>query len=106
MIWKTVGAESREDLLKNWEQYRDLALECSPLTHLSKDDPPVYMTYSNDRPVPVEKDGIHHAEFGRIFKEAADPLRVECVLKIEDRETRQNGLETFMLQTFRASKIK
>ena len=100
MIWKSVGANSMDDLLNNWEEYENLSLECSPLTHLSKEDPPVYLSYSNDRPQPITKDGIHHAEFGRIFKEAADPIGVECTFTIQSKETRQQELEEFMLKIF------
>lgn len=100
MIWKSVGAKSPEDLLHNWEEYKNLSLECSPLTHLSKEDPPVYLSYSNDRPHPITRDGIHHAEFGRIFNKAADPLGVECTFTIQSKETRQEELEKFMLKIF------
>ncbi len=100
MIWKSVGAKSSEDLLNNWEEYKNLSLECSPLTHLSKEDPPVYLSYSNDRPHPITKDGIHHAEFGRIFKEAADPIGVECTFTMQSKEARQEELEKFMQKIF------
>jgi len=100
MIWKSVGAGSPEDLFDHWEKYKELALECSPLSHLDKDDPPVYMSYSNDSPKPVTRNGIHHAEFGRIFKEAADSIGVPCIFEIQNKETRQKELEKFMLKTF------
>lgn len=100
MIWRTVGAESREDLMQHWKKYKDLSLECSPLTHLTKDDPPVYLTYSDDSPKPVTRNGIHHAEFGRILKEAADPLGVECIFDMQSSATRQDALEAFMLRIF------
>ncbi|MBT3570247.1 MAG: alpha/beta hydrolase, partial [Opitutae bacterium] len=55
MIWKTVGASSHEQLMKDWDQYKALSLECSPLTHVSKDDPPVWIRYGKPAPVPVIK---------------------------------------------------
>jgi hypothetical protein len=100
MIWRTVGAESPEDLLKHWKKYKKLSLECSPLTHLSEDDPPMYLTYSDDSPQPVTKNGIHHAEFGRILKEEADPLGVACIFDMQSNETRQAELEKFMRRIF------
>jgi len=100
MIWKTVGAQSPDELMKNWEEYKELALACSPLSYLSADDPPVYMSYSNDKPLPVASGGIHHAEFGRIFKAAADSLGIDCTFEIQSSETRQGELENFMLQRF------
>ncbi len=104
MIWKSVGANSPEDLSDHWEKYKDLSLECSPLTHLDKEDPPVYMSYSNDSPKPVTRNGIHHADFGRIFKEAADAAGVPCTFEIQSPETRQKELEKFMLKTFNKAK--
>ena len=104
MIWKSVGATSRDDLFANWLNYRDLALECSPLTHLSKDDPAIYMTYSDDSQKPITRNGIHHAEFGRILKEAADSIGVDCTFDIQSTDTRQEELEKFMLQTFNEAK--
>ncbi len=106
MIWRTVGAASRDDLFVNWEKYKDLALECSPLTHLSKDDPPVYMTYSDDSPMPITRNGIHHAEFGRILKETADSLSVDCTFDIQSAKTRQEELDKFMLRIFNESNEK
>ena len=53
MIWKTLGASSHEQLMKDWDKYKKLSLECSPLTHVSKDDPPVWIRYGKPAPVPV-----------------------------------------------------
>lgn len=100
MIWKSVGATSPKDLFDNWEKYKDLAIECSPLTHLSEDDPPIYMSYGNNNPKPITNDGIHHAEFGRILKEAADSIGVSCIFEIQDTDTRQEELEKFMFRIF------
>ncbi len=101
MIWASVGASSLEDLLKNWEQYKALALECSPLTHLSADDPPVYLIYSADTPAPPESDGIHHAEFGRILLEHTQSLGHDTTLEFYGKETRQAALEDFMRKLFK-----
>lgn len=104
MIWSSVGANSPEDLFENWEQYKDLALECSPLSHLSKEDPSVYLSYNYDSPLPATRNGIHHAEFGRILKEAADSLGVDCTFEIQSTENRQKELDKFILQTFNEAK--
>lgn len=100
MIWASVGAESLEDLFAHWEKYKDLSLECSPLTHVSRDDPPVFMVYSADTPAPPERNSIHHAEFGRIMKEKCDQLGLDCTIEFHGSETRQAALEKFMLETF------
>ncbi|MFH4968322.1 alpha/beta hydrolase fold domain-containing protein [Gaetbulibacter sp. M240] len=106
MIWKSVGATSPKDLFENWENYKDLSVECSPLTHLSKNDPPLYLSYTSISKKPITKDGIHNAEFGNILKEAADSIGVNCKIEIKSKETRQKELEKFMFRIFNKSKIK
>ena len=96
MIWSTVGASSLQDLLENWEAYKALSLECSPLTHLSTDDPPVYLIYEEDTPGPPEKEGIHHVEFGRILQEAAGPLNLSPTIEFYDKATRQAAIDQFI----------
>ena len=72
-----------DDLMKNWEKYKALSLECSPLTHVSKDDPPVFLKYRAGAKVPVVKgDGIHHAVFGIMLEEKCDKVGTECTLEI------------------------
>ena len=100
MIWNSAGASSPNDLFDNWAKYKELALECSPLEHLSKDDPPIYLTYNTDSPKPITSNGIHHAEFGRILKEASDSLDVKCIFDLQTTEKRQEELEKFMLKIF------
>ena len=70
------------------EEGRKKILAASPLTFLTKDDPPVWAFYS----VPVNKpreeltvsDAIHHPEFGVILKEKMDELKIECKLRHKD----------------------
>jgi hypothetical protein len=83
MIWRTLGAKSIDDLKANWPTYKDTSTLCSPITHVSKGDAPVYLVYGVNTKTPVLKgDGIHHAEFGRILKERCDEVGVECHLQI------------------------
>lgn len=100
MIWATVGAESLEDLQNNWERYKDLVVECSPITHLSADDPPVFMVYGEDTPAPPKKNGIHHVEFARILKEKNDAVGIPLTVEIHDKQERQAHLDAFMLKQF------
>jgi len=52
----------------------------SPLTHLTKDDPPVYAVNNADSDV----DGnIHHANFARHLKKQMDALGIECVIHMD-----------------------
>ena len=59
--------------------------QASPLTHLTADAPPVYMTYSREN-VPLAVDapagrGIHHPTFGVILKERMEQLGQQCTLR-------------------------
>ncbi len=87
MIWKTVGATSHEHLKKHWDRYKTLSIECSPITHVTKDDPPVWIRYGNPAPVPVIKgDGIHHAGFGRLLKKKCEEVGIKCHLQVAGHE--------------------
>ena len=97
MIWKTVGAKSIEDLMENWGQYKDLSLQCSPMTHVSKDDPPVFLNYGKPAPIPVIKgDGIHHAGFGRLLKEKCKKMGIDCYLQVKGHETAKLTKDQFL----------
>ena len=62
--------------------------EISPLTYLTKDDPPVWAFYSiPDKPLTetsTPSEAIHHPGFGRILKEEMDKLKIECKLRHKD----------------------
>jgi acetyl esterase len=71
--------------------------EMSPITYLTKDDPPVYAFYNEPRgPLPAGAKpgtGIHHITFGLKLKEAMDKLGVECTVRHSD-EGANPGSET------------
>ena len=101
MIWKTVGAESHEHLMKNWDQYKALSLECSPLSHVSKDDPPVFLSYKMPAAVPViEGDGIHHAGFGLLLEEKCKTVGIDCYLQIRGNEVARLSKDSFIKEIF------
>jgi len=62
--------------------------EISPLTYLTKDDPPVWAFYSvTNKPLTAESttsDAIHHPGFGTILKEEMDKLKIECKIRHKD----------------------
>ncbi len=70
------------------ERAKALTKEASPLTHLTKDDPPVWAHYSvANKPQTADtttSDAIHHPYFGKVLKEEMDKLRVECKLRHKD----------------------
>jgi acetyl esterase/lipase len=61
------------------EKYR-LFEECSPITHVTKDAPPVLLFYNNriDAEITNQGIGIHHPLFGKALKEKMDKLQIPC----------------------------
>ncbi len=101
MIWKTVGATSHEHLKKNWDNYKALSIECSPITHVTKDDPPVWIQYGKPAPVPVIKgDGIHHAGFGRLLKKKCEAIGIKCHLQVAGHEEPKINNSEFLKRIF------
>jgi acetyl esterase/lipase len=49
--------------------------DCSPITHLTKDDPPVFAMNSSNNAKPGN---IHHPNFGRHLKKVMDQIGIEC----------------------------
>ncbi len=72
--------ENEED----WDSDRvkKLMTDASAITHLTKDDPPVFMTYGRgDVPVDVNSEPglwVHHARLGLKLREAMDAIGLEC----------------------------
>jgi hypothetical protein len=78
---KLFGVElDRLDALSS-EKYK-LFEEVSAINHLTKDDPPAFLSYS--RPTAAEITdmgiGIHHPLFGKVLKEKMDELGIPCEL--------------------------
>jgi acetyl esterase/lipase len=61
------------------EKYK-LFEECSPITHVTKDAPPVLLIYNNpiDAEITNQGIGIHHPLFGKMLKEKMDALKIPC----------------------------
>jgi acetyl esterase/lipase len=59
--------------------------EASPLNHVSSDDPPTILFYSEPTASLPENvrpgQGIHHPRFGAALKALLDPLGVECIVR-------------------------
>jgi acetyl esterase len=75
------GEEDSERAHKLYEQ-------ASPITYLTKDDPPVWLIYDEaDAPIPADAKpgtGIHHPKFGKYLKEKMDALGIECALHLRE----------------------
>jgi hypothetical protein len=66
----------------------ELFTAISPMTYLTKDDPPVWAFYSVPATPLTDKstvsDAIHHPGFGVALKEAMDKLKIECRIRHKD----------------------
>jgi arylformamidase len=101
MINMAVGESTIEGALKNYDKYHDLYVEFSPYNHLTKDDPPLLMTYGNNMKLPSENagHGIHHPVYGIKMKEKADRVGSECHLLIKgvSKSDEYDSLEEFLV---------
>jgi len=62
------------------EELSALMKDASPITHLTQDDPPVFLFHRKRQ----ERTGdIHHANFGRYLKKAMDALGIECIHRMD-----------------------
>ncbi|MDH3948015.1 MAG: alpha/beta hydrolase [Gammaproteobacteria bacterium] len=78
------GMQTAADV--NDPDYHPLFLDASPINHLTADDVPVMLYYSQaDKPLKensLGKEYIHHPRFGHLLKEKMDRLGIKCVLKL------------------------
>jgi acetyl esterase/lipase len=61
--------------------------DASPVTHLTRDDPPVLLHYArSNTPLPPEtwSIGIHHPRLGYYLKEKMDRLGIECAVRVKE----------------------
>ena len=82
-VLKVYGLKSADEALKPTPAMQKLYDETSAVTHLTKEDPPLYMIYSEpDGPLPADAkpgQGIHHPNFGKQLKTKMDGLGIENV---------------------------
>ncbi len=85
------------------EKYKLFEL-CSPINHLSADDPPIMLSYNGSAdPAEAEQSigkGIHHPIFGLKLKEKADELSVPCTVLTEQRGIDSRKLLEFLRKHF------
>ena len=57
-----------------------LLRDASPISHLTADDPPVFLIHFERSNTPGN---IHHSNFGKHLKEAMDRLGIECIRRMD-----------------------
>ncbi len=94
--------ESPED--EHSERVKKLMIDASALTHLSKDDVPVYATYGKgDVPVAADTNPsiwVHHVKLGLKLQEAMQPLDLECIVRSPDHKDNDpyGSMESFFIK--------
>jgi len=82
-IFKMFNMSGPEDL--NNPKFFKLYEEVSAITHLTKDDPPIYMWYKEaDSPLPANArpgQGIHHPKFGHMLRREMGKLGIESLYR-------------------------
>ena len=75
-----VDLNKLDDLPK--DKYK-LFEEVSPITHLTKDDPPALLIYRRamDTPITKKNIAIHNPRFGKVLKDKMDVLGIECQVR-------------------------
>lgn len=83
-----------------------VAEECSPINHVSKDDPPVYFMYG----VPDEINDklslgsvVHHPRHGNLFKQKMDSLGIECHVVYPGSPKVELAPEAFLIKHLNSS---
>ena len=94
MPYKPFGAETAEELMTGWEKHKDLVLECSPINHVSPDDPPLFLFYNVNREFPAtsSSNGIHSPIFGELMVAACKKAGVECHLQYHEKDRPQPAI--------------
>lgn len=107
-LLKVYGLRSLEDALHPTAEMQKLYDEGSAITHLTKDDPPLYMVYSPDDPLAPNARpgaGIHHFNFGKQLKAKMDDLGIENVF-VYTPEAKGRNVAAEMLDFFRKQLAK
>ena len=102
-VFKVYGVRDAEEALHPTPAMQRLYDEGSAITHLTKDDPPLYMVYNEaDGPLPADArpgQGIHHPNFGRHLKAAMDELKIENVF-VNAPDAKGRNVQAEMLEFF------
>ena len=95
----------------DWEtdRVKTLMTEASAITHLTRDDVPVYMTYGRGNvPVTAKTDAgawVHHALLGLKLQEKMQELGLECVVVDPDhKDEKYGGMPAFLIRKLKGEK--
>jgi acetyl esterase/lipase len=94
-------AEEFELLIPNRDKVLPWIKEYSPMELASKDDPPIYLDYPNQKTPPVvgteQPDPTHSAIYGIKLAEKLEPMGVEVVVSYPGQQDKRYGSTTNFL---------
>jgi acetyl esterase/lipase len=87
------GMDGPEDVSN--PEFFPLFEEASPINHVTDDDPPLFLFYPQaNEELPPNPPGpvyIHHPKFGFLMQEALEEAGVECVLRLSEDYSPEDG---------------
>jgi acetyl esterase/lipase len=89
-------------------QQEALSMDASPITHLTADDPPIYLFYNRpNQPVDEETPWgkwVHHPVMGIKLKEVMDELGIECQLQYKNGKpvTKYKSQQDFIIRKLKS----
>lgn len=101
-------AQEFDLLIANREKVLPWIREYSPLELASKDDPPLYLDYANQKNPPVfgeaQADPTHSALYGLKLEEKLKPLGVECVVAYPAgrKDEKYGSISAFLIAKLKA----
>ena len=91
-------------MLKLGYKIQKIIREISPITHVSEDDPPIYMQYGMALGSPIPEDiterrswALHHVIFGYTLKARLNALGIEADLDCPGSESRYKSIPEFFI---------
>ena len=86
------GVQTIDEVLA--PKMKKLRQEVSPIHHLTRDDPPVFLQYTqlNEKLAPDASPvkAVHHPVFGLKLQQAMAPLKIECGLQFPGQPEKAN----------------
>lgn len=97
------GLKTIKELSANREKMLKWINEYSPMSHVSKDDPPIAMFYRGPKPVKGDKprDPTHSAIMGLMLEEKLKAAGVESVLVCTGRKTKYRNAAQYLIERLR-----
>lgn len=94
------GLRNFQELYDNRQKVLKWIQEYSPMSHVSKDDPPIAMFYGGAKPVKGDKprDPTHSAILGLMLEEKLKAAGVECVLVCPGRKRQYRNAAAFLIE--------